>query len=83
MKQILCLSSEPWSQKLPGRTQQLVTRLRDTQVLYFSPPQSVRDKSFRDRGQKVRPNVIAYTLPPIRFPFRSRPVFCSGWSGTK
>ena len=28
MKQILCLSNEPWSSS-PGRTQQLISRLRD------------------------------------------------------
>ena len=65
MKQILCLSQEPWSNRLPGRTQQIVSRLRDTQVLYFSPAQSPRDRSYRKKGRQVRPNVIAYTLPPI------------------
>lgn len=36
MKQIICLAGQPWSSS-PGRTQQLLSRLRDTQVLYFSP----------------------------------------------
>ncbi len=68
MKQILCLSSEPWSNRLPGRTQQIVSRLRDTQILYFSPAQSRRDRSFLKKGIKVRPNVTTYTMPPIPFP---------------
>ena len=68
MKQILCLANEPWSTVLPSRTQQLVSRLRDAQVLYFSPAQSVKDRSFLKRGTQVRPNVIAYTLPPVRAP---------------
>lgn len=72
MKQILCLSNEPWSNRLPGRTQQIVSRLRDAQVLYFSPAQSSRDKTFRQPGRQVRPNVTAYTLPPILFPATER-----------
>lgn len=65
MKQILCLSQEPWSNRLPGRTQQIISRLRDAQILYFSPARSHRDHSYRKRGRQVRPNVIVYTLPPV------------------
>ena len=72
MKQILCLSNEPWSSRLPGRTQQIISRLRDCQVLYFSPARSPRDKSYRKGGRKVRPNVTACTLPPILFPISER-----------
>lgn len=72
MKQILCLANEPWSNQLPSRTQQLISRLRDTQVLYFFPAQSPRDKSFRKKGRKVRPNVAVYALPPIPFPISER-----------
>lgn len=64
MKQILCLSNEPWSSS-PGRTQQLISRLKDTQVLYFSPAAVRSDQSFRQKGRKVRPNVTVYTLPPL------------------
>ncbi len=64
LKQILCLSNEPWS-AYPGRTQQLVARLRDAQVLYFSPARGKGDKNFQNRGGQVRPNITAYTLPPI------------------
>lgn len=82
MKQILCLSSEPWSSKLPGRTQQIISRLRDTQILYFSPAQTPIDKSFLKKGQKVRPNITTYTLPPIRFPIaeRNRLLFQRAWN---
>ncbi len=82
MKQILCLSSEPWSNKLPGRTQQIISRLRDTQILYFSPAQTPTDKSYQKQGQKVRPNVTVYTLPPIRFPIpeRNRLLFRRAWN---
>lgn len=71
MKQILCLSNEPWSAS-PGRTQQLVSRLRDTQILYFSPPSGRIDRSFRQKGRKVRPNVTEYTLPPLLFQVEER-----------
>ena len=67
MKQILCLSHEPWSNQLPGRTQQIVSRLRDAQVLYFFPARSTQDRSYRKNGLQVRPNVIIYTLPPISY----------------
>lgn len=82
MKQILCLSNEPWSNRLPGRTQQIVSRLRDCQVLYFSPAQSPRDKSFLKKGRQVRPNVTAYTLPPILFPISEqyRRLFQMAWN---
>ena len=67
MKEIICLSNEAWS-ATPGRTQQLITRLRDTKILYFSPAASLRDTSWRKPGRKVRPNVTVYTLPPVLLP---------------
>ena len=45
MKQIICLAGQPWSSS-PGRTQQLLSRLRDTQVLYFSPAAGQLDRSY-------------------------------------
>lgn len=82
MKQILCFANEPWSNRLPGRTQQIVSRLRDCQVLYFSPAQTPGDKSYLKHGRQVRPNVTACTLPPIRFPIseRSRRLFQMAWN---
>lgn len=82
MKQILCLADEPWSNTLPGRTQQIISRLRDTQVLYFFPAQTPTDKSFLKKGRQVRPNVTAYTLPPIRFPIAEahRLAFQMAWN---
>jgi glycosyltransferase involved in cell wall biosynthesis len=64
MKEIICLSNEPWS-ATPGRTQQLVTRLRDARILYFSPAASMRDATWRKPGRKVRPNLTVFTLPPV------------------
>ena len=71
LKQIICLSNEPWSSS-PGRTQQLVSRLKDTQVLYFSPADSWRDQRFRTKGRTVKPNLTTYTLPPLLLPVDER-----------
>jgi glycosyltransferase involved in cell wall biosynthesis len=71
MKQILCLSNEPWTAS-PGRTQQIISRLKDAQVLYFVPAAGRLDRSFRQQGRKVRPNVTVYTLPPLLLPPEER-----------
>ena len=62
MKQIICLSTEPWS-RLPGRTQQLISRMRDTEILSFFPSQHLGDSALFQKGLLVRPNVTAYALP--------------------
>ena len=63
MKQYVCLSSSPW-QAVPTRTQQLMTRLRDAEVLFFEPP-SPRGRGARDGGRRVRPGLTVYSLPPV------------------
>lgn len=60
MRQILCLASDPW-RGAPTRTQQLMTRMKGAQVLYFEPP----GRKFREGGRKVRPGLTVYTLPPV------------------
>ena len=62
MKQILCISHEPWS-SFPTRTQQLITRLRDAHILFFEPCGQDR-RGHREKGRRVRPGVTLYTLPP-------------------
>lgn len=57
LNQIICLSHTPWS-TCPTRTQQLITRLPDTEILFFEPAGSASSK-----GRKVRPNVMVYPLP--------------------
>lgn len=71
MKQILCLADQPWSSS-PGRTQQLLSRLRDAKTLYFSPSSGRGDHTFRQKGKKVRPNITVYTLPPLLLPAEER-----------
>ncbi|UQT47858.1 hypothetical protein M5E87_24060 [Flavonifractor plautii] len=58
MRQILCLSADPW-RTIPTRTQQLMTRMRDAQVLLFEPP----GKYSRQPGRRVRPGLTVCALP--------------------
>ena len=62
MRQVLCLASVPW-QTVPQRTQQLMARLRDTEVLYCEPDDG--KKGWKRPGRRVRPGVVACTLPPV------------------
>ena len=63
MKQIVCLSHSPWSAR-PNRTQQLLTRMSDTQVLFFEPPGRPRNAEIQD-GLRVRSNIPVYPMPPF------------------
>lgn len=63
MRQIVCLSGEPWS-NIPSRTQQLMSRMKDANVLFFEPPASRGDRRWKEPGRKLRPDLIAFTLPP-------------------
>lgn len=63
LKEIICLANEPWSQT-PERTQQLLSRIRDVNILYFVPPHASHDLSWKKSGRKVKPNIIVYALPP-------------------
>lgn len=71
MKQLVCLAAHAWS-AVPDRTQQLMSRMKDVQILYFSPARGLSDLSFRRGGKKVRPNVTAWVLPPPLFPPEER-----------
>ena len=62
MRQIVCLAGENWS-NVPTRTQQLMLRMKDAQILFFEPP--APKGSHPDRsGRRMRPNLLVYTLPP-------------------
>ena len=63
MRQIVCLAAQPWS-ATPTRTQQLMTRMKDAEVLYFEPPAPRGSRGWKEPGRKLRPGLIAYTLPP-------------------
>lgn len=63
MRQVVCIAAEPWT-VLPTRTQQLMSRLEDAQILYFEPPSSLSSDGWKRPGRKLRSGVIVYTLPP-------------------
>lgn len=64
LKTYLVLSDSPW-RSVPTRTQQLITRLKDSSVLFFEPD-NPHAASVKGPGRQVRPNVTVYTLPPVR-----------------
>ena len=66
MKQILCLSHSPW-QARPNRTQQLLARLNDVQVLFFEPPVR-KGVPQPEQGRRVRSHITVYTLPSPLLP---------------
>lgn len=63
MKQLVCLSHIPW-QAEPTRTQQLLTRLRDVNILFFELTQASAGRRSRRSGRRVRSNLLVYALPP-------------------
>lgn len=63
MRQVVCLADTPWS-AVPTRTQHLMTRMKDAEVLYFEPPAPHGSRDWKNPGRKLRPGLIAYTLPP-------------------
>ena len=75
MNRIICLSTSPWY-PIPTRKQQVMSRLPDSEILYFDPPVSylapLRDKSarknltaYRNPGEKIGDNITVYSLPPV------------------
>ncbi len=64
MSTVICLSAAPW-QSTPTRTQQLMTRLKGVEVLFFEPPEEKGCRAHKKPGRKVRPGVTAYTLPSV------------------
>ena len=64
MKQLVCLADTPWS-GAPTRTQQLMARLKQVQILYFEPPARRRGKPWKQPGRRVRPGLVVYALPPV------------------
>lgn len=72
---IVCLSTTNYH-PLPTRKQNVMNRLRNSEILYFDPPVSViaplKDKKCRERlskhkqaGEKVQENITVYALPPV------------------
>ena len=67
MKQIVCLARAPWRAR-PDRTQQLLARLGDAQILFFEPAPR-RGGPVPEQGRRVRSHITVYTLPsPLPLP---------------
>lgn len=78
MKNIVCLSTTSF-EPLPTRKQNIMKRLKDSEVLYFDPPVSflapIKDKTafkklftFMKKPYKPQENITVYAMPPV-FPF--------------
>ena len=65
MKQLICVSDTAWS-GLPGRTSQLVRRLKNTRVMYIDPPpekgRGVTAKA--GEGEQAGKQITVLTPPP-------------------
>lgn len=67
MKQILCLAHKPWRAR-PDRTQQLLARLGNAQILFFEPAPK-KGAPMPEQGRRVRAHITVYTLPnPLPYP---------------
>ena len=67
MRQLVCLSGDAW-QGVPTRTQQLMSRMKDTEVLFFQPPDPEHPKAWREEGKMLRPGLYVFTMPPVAPP---------------
>ena len=67
MKKLVCLSGNPWL-ATPNRTQQLITRLKDIEILFFEPYSSGRS---RREERRMRANITVSTLP-VPLPEKSK-----------
>lgn len=83
MKQLVCIANANW-RLCPGRTQELMNRLRDVDILYFEPPVTTlarfmggeaarRMSAYKKPGRQVRGNLTVYPLPPVRPLFETYP----------
>lgn len=61
MTQIFCLSHSKW-QAIPTRTQHLLSRMQDAEVLFFEPASEPNEHT--KPGRRVRPGLTVYALPP-------------------
>lgn len=61
MKQIVCLAHAPWRART-DRTQQLLARLGEAQILFFEPAPK-KGAPMPEQGRRVRAHITVYTLP--------------------
>ncbi|MDP4108410.1 MAG: glycosyltransferase [Bacillota bacterium] len=81
MNQVVCLSTSNYY-PFPTRKQNVMKRLKDSEVLYFDPPVTIlapfKDKNARKRifayrkeGVKAEKNITVYATPPV-LPFYNK-----------
>ena len=81
MKQIICVSTSNFY-PIPTRKQNVMTRLKDAEILYIDPPVSLlaplkdihtfpRLFAFLKKGVKAQENITVYAPPPV-IPFFNR-----------
>lgn len=75
MNKVVCISTSPWK-PIPTSKQEIMSRLDNTEVLYFDPPVTyiapLKDKNasaklqaYKAVGDKVAENITVYSLPPV------------------
>ena len=79
MKQVVCLSTSNWH-PFPTRKHQVMSRLKNADVLYFEPPVTWL-APFKDRAafarllpgrpERAAPNITVFAVPPV-LPFFNR-----------
>lgn len=78
MTNIICLSTSRWF-PFPTRKQQVMSRIKNANILYFNPPVSLiarfkdpaakeLSREWKKGGEKVKDGLTVYSLPPV-FPF--------------
>ena len=81
MRQIICLSTSDY-RPVPTRKQNVMSRLKDAEILYFDPPVTwiapLKDRNalrkifaWRRPGEQVKENITVYATPPV-LPFFNR-----------
>ena len=89
MKQVVCLSTSNFH-PFPTRKQNVMTRLKDCEVLYFDPPVTwlaplkdknarPRLKAFRHKPEQATDSVTVCALPPV-LPFFNKFRFINRWN---
>ena len=81
MKNIVCLSTSPWF-PYPTRKQQVMSRIKDSRIIYFNPAVTYiarfKDKAaaklakeWKKGAVQAKENITVYSIPPV-IPFFNR-----------
>lgn len=75
MNQIVCISTSPWK-PLPMSKQQILSRIPDSEIIYFDPPVTyiapLKDRSAKEKlkahklpADRINDHIVTYTMPPV------------------